>query len=126
VSDARDEPRGYRRRNPGLMTTGIVLTSASLPVLLIAAVISSNAYDDCVSDLRATSVESSGRLDEIDDCQEARRTRSVAILLTTSAMLGVGIPLIVYGAKKVPAAEQATVTPWVTPRAAGATLTLSL
>ena len=124
--DAQDAPRVYRRRSPGLMTTGIVLTSSSLPFLLVTAVLSSNAYDGCVDDVQADNLASSARLDEIDDCLEARRTRSVAILLTTSALLGVGIPLIVYGAKKVPAGEQATITPWVSPRAAGATLTLSL
>jgi hypothetical protein len=125
LADAQDEPRSYRRRSPGLMTTGIVLTSSSLPFLLLTAVLSSNAYDDCVSDVYADRLVSSAGLDEIDDCQEARRTRSVAILLTTSAMLGVGIPLIVYGGKKVPA-EQATITPWLSPTAAGATLRLSL
>jgi hypothetical protein len=108
------------------MTTGIVLTSSSLPFLLVTAVLSSNAYDDCISDLRGDHVVSSAQLDPINDCTEARRTRSVAILLGTAAMLGVGIPLIVYGAKRVPDTERATLTPWVSPTAAGATLRLSL
>jgi hypothetical protein len=109
-----------------MMTTGIVLTASSLPFALIAASLSTSAYADCVSDLPADHIGTAAQVEQGNDCRASRKTRSAAIVVSTLVMVGVGIPLIVVGAKKVPDAEQATLTPWVSPTAAGATLRLSL
>lgn len=124
LADEQPTPRSYHRRSPALMTTGIVLTSSSLPFLLITASLSSSAYDDCIDDLPAD--YGSTYNGSFQDCHDSRQTRSLAIVLGTAALLGVGIPLIVYGAKKVPNSEQATLTPWASPKSAGLTLRLSL
>lgn len=107
-----------------MMTTGIVLTSASLPFLLVAAALSSAAYHDCIGDAAYEYRVSGGT---VNGCQESLQTRGYAILGGTLVMLGVGIPLIIYGAKKVPDnAPQAVLVPWASPTAGGATLRLAL
>ena len=110
------------------MTTGIVLTSMSVPFLLIGAAVSKDAYDDCVVRSLSDSWRNGAGFQEqsTGGCENARRTRAFVILGTTVGMLSVGIPLIVYGAKKVPARREATLTPWISAAAGGATLKFSL
>jgi hypothetical protein len=106
------------------MTTGIVLTSAALPFLLVGAALSNSTYQDC---LEEHSYENRTTYTALDDCREGLQTRAYALLAGTVVMLGVGIPLIVYGAKKVPDdSSQALLIPWATPTAGGATLRLQL
>jgi hypothetical protein len=109
------------------MTTGIVLTSAALPIALMAAFVSDKAYQDCISDLPANHVlVTAEQAERGNDCRSSQKFRAYAIAGTAIAMIGVGIPLIVYGAKKVPNAEQAMLTPWLSPTSAGAILRLPL
>lgn len=116
------------RRSPAIMTTGIVLTSATLPLMLIAGALSNRAYDDCIKDQYASS--NSGTVPSYygsNSCQDSRETRATAIIIGGIVGLGVGIPMIIYGAKKVPdSGPSATLTPWASPTAGGATLRLTL
>lgn len=106
------------------MATGIVLTSASLPFMLIAAAISSQAASDCA---HGKTTGNAADYEQWRSCQDARQSRGYAIVGTGIVMLGVGIPLIVYGAKKVPDGNAtATLTPWMSPTAGGATFRLTL
>jgi len=104
------------------MTTGIVLTSAALPLGLMGAYLSDQAYTDCLNDRPATEFGPS----DGNDCKNSKEARNVVIGIVAITMLGVGIPLIVYGAKKVPLEPRATITPWASARAAGATFRLTL
>jgi hypothetical protein len=67
-----------------------------------------------------------------DDDEERARCRAfdtaaLATLLAGFGATSVGIPLIVYGAKKVPLEPpRATLAPWLTPHAAGLRLSLRL
>lgn len=103
------------------MTTGIVLTAAAPTLLVFGAVLSEEALNDC--NARNTSAVSS-----YSDCQDASKARGYFILGTSLVMLGVGIPLIVVGGKKIPLepAAQAHVVPWVSPQSAGLALHVSL
>lgn len=97
-----EEPRkpAKRLRSPGMMAGGIVLTSLG-PVLLMAGVLSSSC-PGC----------SSG-------------PRMLAFVLGAATCIGIGVPLIVMGAKRVPV-HQVTLAPWLAPRQAGMQLQLSL
>jgi hypothetical protein len=108
------------------MATGIVMTSVALPFALFGALASEQAYDSCTD--RAYENTNGGVELAVrgNDCRDSRTTRNYAIGLVTVAMIAVGIPLIVYGAKRVPNEPQAMVTPWASPTAAGATFRLSL
>lgn len=59
-----------------------------------------------------------GRVD--DDCDHYSTT-AAAYTLTSLALIGVGVPLIVIGAKRVPAKEpwQAAILPYATPDGVG-------
>jgi hypothetical protein len=115
------------RRSPAIMTTGIVLTSATIPLMLIAGALSNRAYDSCVKDQYTTATSSPPSYYGSNSCQDARETRATAIIIGGIVGLGVGIPMIIYGAKKVPdGGPTATLTPWASPTAGGATLRLSL
>lgn len=92
------------------MTAGIVMTSAALPLALFAAYYSDTAKRECVEDQRAAGIPAN------NDCENARETRNVVIGIVALATIGVGIPLIVYGAKKVPSRAQAVLTPRVSQR----------
>jgi hypothetical protein len=127
VADEAASAQPMHRRSPAIMTTGIVLTSAAVPLMLIAGALSNRAYDSCVKDQYTTSSSSPSSFYDSNPCRDARDTRGTAIIIGGIIGLGVGIPMIIYGAKKVPASgATATLTPWATPTAGGATLRLTL
>lgn len=105
------------------MTAGIVMTAGALPLGLVGAYLSDQSYKECLRDAVPTGTSQSFQYD--NDCENSRETRNVVIGVLVIATIGVGIPLIVYGAKRVPNEPQATLTPWVSPTAAGATLRVS-
>jgi hypothetical protein len=104
-----EAPRKPKKRigRPGLMATGIVLTALG-PMVFVVGALSSQCGGD----------GSSG------GCDEARQ-RLVGVALVSLALIGVGIPLIVVGAKRVPV-RQVTVGPWLAPRQAGLQLHVAL
>jgi hypothetical protein len=108
------------------MTAGIVMTASALPLGLVGAYMSDQSYKECLRDAVPTSSGQSYDYDYEKDCKNSRETRNVVIGVLAIAMIGVGIPLIVYGAKRVPSTAEVTLTPWVSPIAAGATFRLSM
>jgi hypothetical protein len=82
-----------KRNSPGLMIGGIVLTSAGAVVLSIGAVLAgAENQSDCVCDELGC------------DCGSSDEEQTTGIVLIVSGLVGVGvgIPMIVIGAKKVP------------------------
>jgi hypothetical protein len=104
-----EKPRKVKKRisNPALMVTGIVLTAAG-PTLWIVGVLSSSC-----------------RNDNSDSTSCGPGVTGAWLFLGGAALIGTGIPLIVIGAKRVPATRVA-VAPWVSPRDAGLALRLEL
>lgn len=102
------------RHSTGMMAGGIVMTSLAPIALLVSASAALSesfchvGYDDAYRNCDYDGV-------------------IYGSLLTGVVLLGVGIPMIVVGAKKEPESEHsATVTPWVTPHAAGLGVRLAL
>src|SRR5687768_7802389 len=69
VATDGDEPRTLRRRSPGLMATGIVLTSTALPFALFGAFFSDKAYHDCIGGIPRTTGVTSEQADRRNDCR---------------------------------------------------------
>ena len=104
-----DEPRAKPKKKigkPGMMAAGIVLTSAA-PIVLVVGALSSTCNR------------------RYEESCEGSQQRMLAFLIGTAALLGVGIPLIVIGAKRVPAGRVSAL-PWVAPHNAGLQLRLDL
>lgn len=107
-------PVAYRRRNTGLMVSGIVLTSLGTASLFTAL------------GLTIAQVSCKGEPDEQARCR-AFDSAALATLLAGFGAASVGIPLLVYGGKKVPRElAGATIAPWLTPGAAGLQLRVRL
>ena len=63
-----------------------------------------------------------------NECSSSRSScsnQNLAVVVTTLALLGVGIPLIVVGARRVPV-TRVSVGPWLAPRQGGLHLRLDL
>lgn len=103
-----EQPRKVQKRigNPGLMIGGIVLASAA-PIVLGVGV----ATSSCSSD-------GGGSQCDIGD-------RVVAFGLISLAMIGAAIPMIVIGAKRVPA-RQVAIGPLLAPGLSGLQLQLRM
>jgi hypothetical protein len=103
-----------RRRSTGLMVSGIVMTSLGTASLATALGLSL-ARIGCKDDVERR-----------DEC-EAFDTAALATLLGGFALTSAGVPMLIYGAKKVPVEpEGATISPWLTPSAAGLSVRLRL
>jgi hypothetical protein len=102
-TDATKRPRVRRRfKHPGLLVVGIVTTSAGV-LLSMSALLSSAC--------------------ELGNCRDTS-TRE-ALLLASLGAIGVGVPMIVFGAKRENAPSVA-LTPWVMPGQGGLRLQLHL
>jgi len=118
-----------RRRNKAAMVGGIVMVSAA-PIALLIALSAANAQarcDDAILGNYPSGVLPSSERYRVDDCDGY--SVPVYLFAITGAVLGAaGIPLIVYGAKKVPAQRAASVQmlPWATRDAGGLKLRLTL
>ena len=97
------------------------LSLVLLAVIPLPAISEAESWQDepKKSEIRGTVVRASDRQPV---------TGAKVSLLSVLVLAGTGVPLIVVGAKKVPAYETsvATFTPWVAPRAAGLGLRLQL
>jgi len=106
-----------------MMVGGIVITSLT-PIAMIAAMVGAVEKTECQS--RVVDYGSGDSTSyRTSSCSKYDTTIYGSLLLMT-AMLGVGIPMIVVGAKREPARPAAVVTPWVSPSTAGLALRLNL
>ena len=100
------------------MALGIVMTSVGPLLLAVAAL---NHSHECCAD---------GRDPTEVDCETRTEPSTYALAISGAVFIGGGIPLIVYGAKRVPGAgtppARASLMPWATPNAAGVRLRLEL
>jgi hypothetical protein len=104
------------RRSVPMMVGGAVMIPVGALVLAIAVMTSS--HSDCKED-------EFGRVssEEMDRCDNT--TRKVVLGITGAALVGGGIPLVVIGSKRVPAAR-AGLAPWLSRDSAGLNLRLEL
>jgi hypothetical protein len=106
------------RRNRGLMAVGIVMTSVG-PLLLVTAALN-HSHEGCVDGRDPTEVS----------CETRTEPSTYALAIGGVVFIAAGIPLIVYGAKRVPGSApltaRAALVPWATPDAAGVRLRLEL
>jgi len=98
-----------RLRSRGMMTGGIALTAAG-PALVVVGLLSSIFL--CGRD------DTGSKPCDTDQ-------RMIWFGLGGAALVGVGVPLIIIGAKRVPV-SQVAIAPWVSPRNAGLALRLDL
>ena len=103
------KPRKVKKRisSPGMMVAGIVLTAAG-PTVWIVGVLSSTC-----------------RNDNPDSSSCGPGLNGAWLFLGGAVLIGTGIPLIVIGAKRVPATRVA-IAPWASPRDAGLALRLDM
>jgi hypothetical protein len=103
-----------RSHSVPMLITGIALVVAA-PVLFIVAVESAAELNPCPDDVGG-------------GCPQTSNDGAIAWTIGGVAALGVGIPLIVIGAKHEtqPARTAATLSPWAKPDGAGLRLRLSL
>lgn len=111
----------YRRRSTGMMVGGIVMTSLA-PVALLVAVAGSANKSLCQSQ-QSYSFDSYGYTNE--SCSKHDGTIYGGLLMG-ALLAGVGIPMIVVGAKRIPARPTATLSPWLSPQSAGLGLHVDL
>ena len=109
------------RHSKGMMVGGIIMTSLT-PVALIVAAGASLSASLCHVDRYDYDTGNTYR----DNCNNDGLIYGA--LVTAAVLVGVGVPLIVIGAKKEPAGMQAKaiVAPWATPTAAGLGLRVNL
>jgi hypothetical protein len=102
------------RHSTGMMVGGIVMVSLA-PIAFLTAGIARLGKGICDVDNDA-------------GCDEDYDPTIYGGLLTGVALIGVGIPLLVIGAKKEPVEmpPTATISPWATPEAAGVSLRIDL
>ena len=104
-----EKPRKVKKRisNPAMMVAGIVLTAAG-PTVWIVGVLSSTC-----------------RNGNPDSPSCGPGVNGAWLFLGGAVLIGTGIPLIVIGAKRVPATRVA-IAPWLSPRDAGFALRLEM
>jgi len=106
-----DKPRKAKKRigKPGMLVAGIVLASAA-PIVLVVGVLTTSCHYSSL-DSSSSGCDANARL--------------LAFGLGAAALVGIGVPLIVIGAKRVPV-RQVSIAPWLAPRQAGLQLHLAL
>lgn len=91
-----------RLRSPGLLTAGIVVTAAA-PIGMMVAMFAWYDGQRCKQDRDYDSWVAASRNQAQPISPDCGRGGLIAgSLLATAALLGAGIPMIVYGAKRVP------------------------
>lgn len=103
-----------------MMAAGIVMVSIS-PIPLFAGMIYSLGGTVCRGSDRAIDGEGD------DDCGHYR-TAALVYTFTSLALVGAGVPLIVIGAKRVPAKQswQTAILPYATPDGVGIGMRLTM
>ena len=119
-----------RRRSKGAMIAGIAMVSVG-PIALLGALAAKNAQERCDDKLQRDYPDhrlppsERYRVDECNDYSAPLYVFGIAGLALTAA----GIPLIVYGAKKLPLNPPSAtlhVQPWASPGSGGLRLRLDL
>ena len=116
-ADTKPAQPKMRRHSTGMMAGGIVMVSLA-PVALLVSGIAGVGKSIC-------SIDNPDRYDNCDEYNPAL----YGGLLSALVLVGVGIPMIVIGAKKEPVDAPnvaATVSPWVAPSAAGLSLRVDM
>jgi hypothetical protein len=124
ADEPAEVPMGSRRRSRGMMVTGIVLTSAGAASFITTTVLIV-LQTRCTSDFEENypgNVAPSSAVDEYERCKSYETPSGVAAL-GGLVLTGVGIPLWIYGAKKVPSGS-AVLSPWLAPNFAGLSLSV--
>ncbi|RYZ04435.1 MAG: hypothetical protein EOO73_23560 [Myxococcales bacterium] len=123
-----DEP-AMRRRSKAAMTTGIVLLSIA-PIALLGALAAKNAQEQCDDELQN---RYPGHVLPTSERYRAERcdgySAPLYVLGIGGAVLAVaGIPLIIYGAPRVPGPKAAaiSVSPWANAQSGGVRLRWAL
>ncbi len=124
----QDEPQ-TRRRNRNAMVAGIVMVSVG-PIALLGALAAKNAQEKCDTSLEQRypdhqlPTSEKYRADQCDGYSAPLYVFGIGGALLTVA----GIPLIIYGAKQVPAGSAASLRllPWAGPESSGVKLRLEL
>ena len=124
-----DEPE-VRRRSRTAMVSGIIMVSVG-PLALLGALAAKNAQDNCDQTLDRdypTHMLPTSEKYRVDDCN-AYSVPFYAFSISGAVLIAAGIPLIIYGAKTVPAQPTAgslRVLPWASPDSGGLKLRLEL
>jgi hypothetical protein len=116
------KPVMMRRHSTGMMAGGIVMVSF-VPVALLAAWVADLEQGSCQGD-SIFSIDGSESRGTGTNCGRFDAT-IYGGLISAAVLAGVGIPLIVIGAKKEPAGF-ARFTPWATPHSVGLGLRVDL
>jgi hypothetical protein len=119
--EQRPVKRKTERHSVGMMAAGIVMVSIS-PIPLLAGMIYSVEGMAC----RSSNLAIDGS--DYDDGCDGYETAAIGLTLTSLALIGAGVPLIVIGGKRVPAKEpwRAEISPYATPDGVGFGLRLKL
>lgn len=88
---AMEPPVPKQRRSAGMMTGGIVLISAGGLATVIGAIVALNASSQCTFDFTGTCTRNTGA-----------ETGGYGLMIGGLVGVAIGIPLLVYGSKKVP------------------------
>jgi hypothetical protein len=128
VALGQDEP-ATRRRSKAAMATGIVFLSIA-PIALLGALTAKNAQERCDNELQT---QYPGHILPVSERYRAERcddySLPIYVLGIGGAVLGgVGIPLIIYGAPRVPneKAARVQVAPWANTQSGGVRLRFTL
>lgn len=115
--------RTWHRRSKGAMAGGIVLTSIGPLVALGGLAILFDAEGHCLQ-----SIERGTEDDSYEDCLTEREALGYIVMGGGFGLVAGGIPLIIWGADKVPNEPQAeaTLRPWLGPTGGGLSLRLSM
>jgi hypothetical protein len=123
-----DEPQ-VRRRNRGMMIGGIVMVSVG-PLALLGALSARNSQEECD---RSLENEYPNHVVPAYDEESLERCDSYSLPIYLlgiggAVLVGAGVPMIIYGAKSVPAKPtgRAQLLPWATPQSGGLRLRLTL
>jgi hypothetical protein len=111
------------------MVGGIVMVSAA-PIALLIALSAANAQEACDDEIQRnypSGVLPSSERYRVDNC-DGYSVPMYVFAISGAVLAAAGIPLIVYGAKNVPARRTASVQmlPWATRDAGGLKLRLTL
>jgi hypothetical protein len=126
VAPVPEQPKTMKRSR-GAMVTGIVLSSIA-PFALLGAYSAGESQELCDQELEdryPNHVVPSYERDAVERCDEYTTTMWV-LGVSGVVLLAAGVPLIIYGAKTVPAPKQARVLPWASPTGGGLRLRLDL
>jgi hypothetical protein len=114
------------RRSPGALAGGIVMVSVGPLVMLVGALLAGAARPNCSA--RFTTDHILSDTGGYEQCVSDRKTTAYIVAIGGGSLVGGGIPLIIYGAKKVPSAPAPTALfiPWLASGTAGLSVQLHL